>query len=400
MSKASWTPVLVMALAVSTSSIAESLTERDFLADAIANHPEIAAAEAAVAAAQGSRRQTGIVGNPVVTWEREDPDSQPRQDTWSLDWRLPFDGRKHRVAAGDAAIAGSAAILDATRLEIRIEMRSVFAAWYLAAERAQVLQVHLERTERFARWLRDRADHGEAAGVEAKRLDFEVEILRREVVQARAEALARRAGAAVWSPRVANDVKPSRPLLAPPPDAAGTGDRPDLEALSQRVAEVDAQAKASRRALEPPAISIGWTEIRDGEISFDGPVYGIAWPIPVFDRNQGHREQGDAEVQRARFVLDAARRHADAQVQAALAAYSELYGSAVSVGDDSTDADVAAAVFAAFEAGEAGLTDVLDAHRSTVELRLARLDSLSVALTAERELEAALGRPVLPGGSS
>lgn len=400
MSRASWTPVLAAVLAVSTSSLAQPLTERQFLDDALANHPEIAAAEAAVAAANGSRRQAGIIDNPEISWEREDPASQPRQDTWMLDWRLPFDGRKHRVAAGDAALAAATADLEATRLELRIEMRLVFAGWYVAAQRVQVLEAHLERTERFAGWLWARAEQGEAAGVEARRLDFEVEILRREAVQARAEASSRRSAAAVWSAVVSDDARPNRPRLAPPPATVGTGDRPDLVALAQRAAEVDAQARVMRRALEPPAISVGWTEIRDGELAFDGPVYGVAWPVPIFDRNQGNRRSGEAEVQRARFELDAARRHADAQVRAALAAYSELYEFAASADGDPADADVAAAVFAAFEAGEADLTDVLDAHRSTVDLRLARLETLAIALAAERELEAAMGRPILPGGSS
>lgn len=400
MSRASWTPVLAVALAMSTSSLAQPLTERDFLEDALANNPEIAAAEAAVAAADGSRRQAGIVDNPEISWEREDPAFLPRQDTWALEWRLPFDGRKHRVAAGDAALAVATAQLEAKRLELRIEMRSIFAGWYVAAARAQILQTHLERTERFAGWLRARAEEGEAAGVEAKRLDFEVEILQRQAVQARAEAWSRCSAAAVWSTRVTVDVRPTRPGLAPPPATAGTGDRQDLEALAHHSAEVDAQTRVMRRALEPPAISVGWTQIRDGELSFDGPVYGVAWPVPIFDRNQGNRRAGEAEARQARFELDAARRHADAQVQAALVAYSELYEFAATADGDPADADVAAAVFAAFEAGEADLTDVLDAHRSTVDLRLARLETLWAALTAERELEAAMGRPILPGGSS
>ena len=58
------------------------------------------------------------------------------------------------------------------------------------------------------------------------------------------------------------------------------------------------------------------------------------------------------------------------------------------------------ATFAAFEAGEASLTDVLDALRASVDVQLARLESLDQALAAERELEAAIGRPILPGGSS
>ena len=62
--------------------------------------------------------------------------------------------------------------------------------------------------------------------------------------------------------------------------------------------------------------------------------------------------------------------------------------------------DVAIATFAAFVAGAASLTVVLDALRASIDVRLARLESLDQALAAERELEAAIGRPILPGGRS
>lgn len=400
MSRVSWAPVLAAVLAASTSSIAQPLTEGRFLEDALKNHPEIAAAEAAVTAAEGSRRQAGVIDNPEVSWEREDPSSQPRQDTWMLDWQLPFDGRKHRVAAGDAALAASTSELEATRLRLRNDMRSVFTFWHLASERARILQTHLERTQRLAAWLRVRAEQGEASGVEARRLDFEVETLRREVVLARTEASSWRSAAASWSMLVTDDATPIRPSLAPPPATAEVGDRPDLEALSQRAAEVEARARLMRRVIEPPAISVGWTEIRDGRLSFDGPVFGVSWPVPLFDRKQGDRASGEAEAVRAHFELQAARRHADARARVALGAYTDLYELISPAGDDSADAEVAVAVFAAFEAGEADLTDVLDVHRSTVDLQLARLETLNAALAAERELEAAIGRPILPGGSS
>ena len=57
-------------------------------------------------------------------------------------------------------------------------------------------------------------------------------------------------------------------------------------------------------------------------------------------------------------------------------------------------------MLAAFEAGEASLTDVLDALRATLDVRLVRLETFARALAAERDLEAALGRPVIFGGKS
>ena len=74
-----------------------------------------------------------------------------------------------------------------------------FAAWYLAGEREQVLKDHLDTIRRLAEWLRARADQGEAAGVEARRLELEVEVLSRRLAEANAEARARKAAAATWS---------------------------------------------------------------------------------------------------------------------------------------------------------------------------------------------------------
>jgi cobalt-zinc-cadmium efflux system outer membrane protein len=399
MSRTSWASAVLVALATSTPSSAQILSEQQFLEDVLKAHPVIAAAEASVAAAEGSRRQAGLVANPALSWEREDPGDAPRQDTWRLDWRLPFDGRKHRVAAAGASLDAASSGLEATRLDVRIEMESRFAAWYLAVEREEVLRAHLERAQRLAAWLRARAEEGEAAGVEAQRLELEVEILERDVAAARADAQAQRALTAAWSDLVTGDVRPGRPLLSPPPSAFDVAGNPELEVLAHRVVESEAEYRLQRRVLDPPEIGVGWMELRDGRQSFDGPVFGVAWPIPIFDRRQGNREAARAETERARKTLEAATRRINASARAALAAYSDLYRAATSASTGSTDSEVVVAVFAAFEAGEAGLTDVLDALRSSVDVQLARLESIDRALEAQRELETALGRPVLPGGN-
>jgi cobalt-zinc-cadmium efflux system outer membrane protein len=313
---------------------------------------------------------------------------------------LPFDGRKHRVAAGDAALAASTSDLESTRLGIRLEMRSLYAAWYIAVEREAVLEAHLDRTRRLAEWLRARAEEGEAAGVEAERLDLEVEVFERELVAARAAASAERAAAAVWCDFVTDTVRPQRPFLPIPPATADVGDRPDLRAMTHRVDQAEAVERLHRRSFEPPEISFGWKKLGEEGLSFDGPVYGIAWPLPVFDRNQGNREAATAGLSVARSQLELETRLAEQRARAALAAYNDLHRISRPEEGGSERLDVAIATFAAFEAGEASLTDVLDALRASVDVQLARLESLDLTLAAERELEAAIGRPILPGGRS
>jgi cobalt-zinc-cadmium efflux system outer membrane protein len=398
MSKTSFAPVLLFAVAACTPAHAQLLTEERFLEDALASHPDAAAAAATVAMADGARRQAGVFDNPSISWEREDPDVA-REDTWRLDWRLPFDGRRHRVAAAQAGVEAAKSGRDMSLLELRLELRSLYAAWFIAEEREAVLENNLERARRLAGWLRARADEGEAAGVEARRLDLEVVSLEQEAAVARARGGAAGARVAVWSHRATGDVRPVRPRMAPPPASADAGDRPDIKALGFRLVESESRHSYATRVLEPPEIGAGWKEISEGDLSSEGPVLGIAWPLPVFDRNQGRRESAEAEVTRAEFELEAAIRRAKQQADAALASYSELYGAVVHGGSNAAERGVAEAVFAAFEAGEASLTDVLDVWRSTVDLQMARLETLAHALAAERELEAAIGRPIVYGES-
>lgn len=400
MNRPSWTFAVLLAGAFSFPLHAQFVSEEQFLENALVNHPGITAAESKKAAAAGARRQVGIVDNPVISWEREQPQTAVREDTLRLDWRLPFDGRKHRIAAGDAALAASKSDLESTRLGIRLELRSLFAAWYIAAEREAVLEVHLDRTKRLARWLRARAEEGEAAGVEAERLELEVEVFERGFVAARAAASAERAAAAVWCDLVSDTARPQRPLLPIPPATADVGDQPDLQATAHRVAEAEAVQRLHRRSLEPPEIGFGWKKLGEEGLSFEGPVYGIAWPLPIFDRNQGNREAATAEASVAQSRLELEKRLAEQRARAALAAYKDLFQFAKPDETGNEVLDVAIATFAAFEAGEASLTDVLDSLRVSVEVRLARLESLDQALAAERELEGAIGRPILPGGQS
>lgn len=400
MRHASWAPAALLVIAVAAPTSARQLTEARFLEEALAAHPGIAVKEADAAAAEGHRRQAGVIDNPEFAWGREDPKLPPAQDTFLIDWKLPFDGRKHRISRGDAAVAAANADLVATRLGGRLELRAIYAEWFVAHRRETLLDDHLDRTRRLASWLRARAEEGEAAGVEARRLDLEVEVLERELATVRANARSRRAAAAVWSTTVTPDVEPHRPKLPPPPTSVDLEGHPSLMAQSHRVMEAEAEARLQRRSVQPPSVALGWTEFSADIGSTDGPVFGVSWPVPIFDRNQGNRQAAASEADAARLKLELKTRRMEQRARAALASYTDLYPTTKPSTTDDAVGNVSLAVFAAFEAGEASLTDVLDSLRASIAVRMARLDNLESALAAERELEAAIGRSILPGGTS
>lgn len=400
MSTITWVSAIVLAFATGAPVAAQGLTEHRFLDDALTNHPDIAAAEAALAAATGHRQQAAVPANPALSWEREDPDREARQDTWRLSWRLPLDGRRHRLAGAEAAAAASRATLEETRFSARLQLRELFAAWYLARERERILEHSLAEGRRLAAWLQARTEQGEAAGVEARRLALEAEVLARRHAEAAAAAMARQAAVAAWSDLVQGGTRPEQPLLPAPPPTVDVAGRADLVALEHRVSEAEAAQRLHRRVLEPPEISVGWLELHDAGQTLTGPVLGITWPVPVLDRRRGARQAAAAEVERHRATRAAAHRRATQQAAAALAAYAELHRAVTDSSPQTPATEVVEPVLAAFEAGEASLTDLLDTLRTTVEVELARLETLAAALQAERDLEAAIGRAVLPGASS
>jgi cobalt-zinc-cadmium efflux system outer membrane protein len=394
----SW--VFLLVIVVSVPAEPQTLTEASYLKDALENHAGLVVAQADVDSAVAARRKAGLWTNPQFGWEREDPDLAAQQDTWTLSWKLPFDGRRHRVTAADEAVAAARSDFEGQRLVSRLELKQLFAEWVIAHERSEVLSVAVERVRQLATRLRDQATEGEKAGVEASRIELELEVLERDLALARAETTARKSAASVWSSLVATADEPGRPCLVPPPSTVNVEERPDLKVHVHRLAQAEARRRLAARVIEPPEISVGWLELKDAAQTFDGPVLGIAWPLPVFDRNQAARQAADAEQKKIGAELDTARLRAGQEARVALARYSELQGLVASADINGEELEIVEAVFAAFEVGETDLIDVLDTMRTAVAVQLARIETLQLALAAERQLEAALGRPMSPGGQS
>jgi cobalt-zinc-cadmium efflux system outer membrane protein len=139
--------------------------------------------------------------------------------------------------------------------------------------------------------------------------------------------------------------------------------------------------------------------IEEAGVIRTGPIFATSWSIPLFDRSQGARAEADRRAEIAASRLSQAQALVGAEVQGGLDAYRSLFTAAREARDASAETDrVIEAATAAYRAGEAGLTDLLDALRSAFDARLRDLDLRGQALRAHRDLEAALGRPLTDGG--
>lgn len=372
------------------------VTEAELLA---ALAPEAPAAKAlagepgAAAARLTAARQ---MDNPEIGVAREDaPDVE-----WTLGvaWTPPLDGR--RALAREAAAAGVEAAesgLGARLFALRRELRAIYAGWALASERRMLLAGYQVAVEELAARLTRQAEAGEASGLEAGRLELAALRARAELERAEADLEQRRAAVRVWLAGLPDDAVPERPDL---PEASVELDpaRHDLEALRSEVEQRRLETRLSRRFTAAPELEAGWKQVEAGGLTFEGPVFGIRWSVPVADRRQAEREAASAELEAAEARLVLAERRAAAELDGARAAYSRLRR-AVFATEPAAAPRLLTAATEAYRLGEVTIAELFDTLDALRDAHLDHLDLYAAALAAQRDLEKAVGRSLGCGGS-
>lgn len=366
----------------------EAVTESQFVEGVGAAHAAARALGEDLARAEALRRRATALANPRLEFSREQPDDSPRQDTWSLAWVPPLDGR--RSLARGAAEAGVEAARERIALErarLRREVRQAFAEWTLSGERSEFLSGQLALVEDLAGKAQQRARVGEESGLAARRLELATAEVQAQFVVARTQQIRAEATALGWRPDLAGR-RPTLPVLPPPPTIVDPANRPDLRALHHEARQAALEARLARRFWTAPELQAGWQRLADRGRSVSGPVLGLAWTVPVFDRNQGGRIEAGRREQIAEARLALASNRAKRELKAAQEAYAVTAAAAEESARGTVDANrLITAAAASFRAGEATLTDLLDTLRAVREARLRSLDLLGAALEAHRELE-------------
>jgi outer membrane protein TolC len=371
-------------------------TEEEFLTAMTGDHPALAAlaGEREIAAAEAVR--AALLPNPEIEASVEDPDDAARETTAGVTWTPPLDGRRTlRRTAAERGMAVAESRLEAARLRLRLDLRAAYAAWAFAWERRALLVAHHSRVGELAERARARARGGEIPGLAARRFTLEEAQARAELGRAEAVLEVARAALAAWVPAIPPDARPA-PVPLPSPDVVpGVAGRPDLLARERAVEQAEALRRLSGRIFEAPALGLGWKRIEDRSLTADGPVISAGWTVPLFDRRQADRREAEARLATARAELDLARARATAEQSAARAAYDRLRTAAAEADQAATGtADLLTGATAAYQLGESGLTDLLDTLRAALAARTTALEVREAAAAAQRDLEAAIGRPL------
>jgi cobalt-zinc-cadmium efflux system outer membrane protein len=352
----------------------ESLTLSLVVQRVLAAHPLTQAAQARVQTAFGLTRQAGAYANPRFSFEDNDPSREFTYGlTQPLEW--PFK-RTYRIgiAKADEHIAESEQ--GGTRQELIAVAREAFFQVLLAQESSQIAKTFAATTAQLQESVEKRFQEGDVpefevtkARVESLRAATDLEKTQGQLTTVRA-GLSLLLGQQEDFPLALNGSLLAAPLV------------PSFAELLTRAEEQNAQLAAQKQKVEREQLNLrlAWSAlVPDPEVSIakkdvvgvSGPVVGLSFSIPLWDRNEGAIAAARGQVEEAEATLRATR----LQLRQSLLTAHRNWETATRQVEAFTQGLVAQAEDAAalarrsYQEGAEDLLGVLDAQRSLLTVR-------------------------------
>lgn len=394
--------IFLLVLVAPLRCLPQELTEEQALT-LLAESPRLRELAARVRVVRAETQAWSRPSNPVGNYTREGTDGT---HFLQVEQVLPVSGRLGLLKrAGEAAREAAQAGFGAAVHQIRSDFRAVFHALLFAQEREAAVRRSRSTLEEVIKVLRDREREGEGSAFDRMRAERELAALEAELADSR--ILVAQAGARLGSylpadrspSRVAGDVR-SRKELPPLQEvlALALANRKELEAESHFLRRHQFERQAAERLRIPePAVNAGLKRISLPGIVATGSVVAVSLPIPLFNRGQAEAARAEAELERQQASRQALARQIEADVAAAYQTV-ELRRSAVdeyarnAAGPDRELREIARA---AYQEGERGILELLDAYRLGIQSELRVIDLLAALRAAEIELERVVGKEVL-----
>ena len=399
--------------AVSPNPVAaQTLTEADAIARMRQEHPAVHALRFGVREVEADALERSLPVNPTVSYTREDAAGN-RDDFLLVSQELPLRGRTglFGAAAGRAAEAADAQA-DADLHDFEVSLRLAFADLLLAQERTVAIDAGLTELRRLVELLRVREQEGEGSRFDRQRAEREVADVEADLAIAGiGQAAAQARLAAFFAPGSNPDGLVAAGRLADLEAGAAAESldtllpraleqRSDYRAFVSREARWAIERRAAERLRLPgAAVTAGLKRSGNALIGADaGYAVTATVGVPVF--NRGQLQAARAEAARARLEAErhVLRGRIEQEVRVARTAAARYLGLAGEYRATSVEpaAELASIAQAAYEEGEYGVLELLDAHRVTLGATLRELELLAAAKRAVIELDRAAGEMTVP----
>ncbi len=386
------------------AAAAQPLTEQEALARMRVEHPRVEALRLAVRESEAEARLRTVRANPTVGYTREDT-GFTADDFLLVSQELPLWGRRRlQRELADRQIAGAQAGADAALLAVETSLRLAFTDLLIAQERLAAFETGVRELQALVAVLRTREEFGEGSRFDRLRVE-------REVADAEADLAVARIGRRLAQAHLAAFIGPG----ADPETLSAAGRLADHRVLPDVSAPLEQRADyrsltvdeerwtTERRVAEqrrlPDVTLTGGIKRADSFGAGDtGYALAAAVSVPLFSRGQAQvarAEAGKARVEAERRAL-AVRIASD--VDAAHVAATRYRRVADQYRADSVEraADLVTIAVTAYEEGEYGILELLDAYRVTLRAQLRLLDLSAAARRAAIDLGRAVGGETAP----
>lgn len=380
-SVATWTAV---SLFVSPSAgAAPPLTEEEGTRQVCSGGADARLARALLRQGMAEVTAAGVLPNPSLSVQHQQAASGPEERETIIGLSVPFGVSGRRGLAQQAAAArrdraladGSAALFESA-----LTFREAYSVAVQEQARAKILSEQQAALEASSVTIEGLAKSGEAAGYDLLRQRLQARLHHSEVEAAQARALASRANLEVWidGPIELPDVDlgalaSGKPVLPP---AARELVSPSVQSLLAASEGHALEARAARRRWVPdPEVFVGYRVVEGTDDTAHGISLSLTVPLTFFDRGQGEAARADAE----QGVADASAAQLDrrqrVEASSARARLDQLSRGLADLAQARSDArELFAQAQRLYAAGEATITEMLEAFSVTEQASLAELD--------------------------
>lgn len=348
--------------------------------------PAAARARAERLAGEAATAAAGVLPNPQLVIEHRRTLSGPseQETTVGIAVQLGLGGRRSLLQkAAEARSREAQADAHATLFESALGFREAFVTAALDDARVAVLAEQQRAVEALGVTIRGLAKGGESAGYSVVRQQTQASLHRRLLASMQARAAASKAMLEAWTGEEVTLASVALPDLAGGAQVSAPNPMP-IMASPPRVASQEAAAEASglearaarRRWVPDVGVSAAYRSVTGvGAPMGHGIALGLSIPLTFFDHGQGQAALADADRALAAASAEGLKRESASLTKAASAKLRMLEASVA-------DLDRAVAEAASLQtmsvtlytAGEATLTELLDAYGAAEQARLARIE--------------------------
>jgi cobalt-zinc-cadmium efflux system outer membrane protein len=342
-----------------------------------------------------SAAEIEIIGprdNPSVELSREGAGGESEYQFGVVQ---PIDLNGRRGSLRDAARADSLATeaeIARRRQMLVAEVRQAYVQCAAAGAQLDVWQRYTDELAEAERVSTARAEAGDTAVYDVRRVRVERRAAEAQLARARGDVAAD--CAALASLTGIADPHVELEAITRLSSAAQPGERADLTADERRIEAAEYRVRAADQARLPQlAVGLGVLRRDDGIGTAYGPVVSVGVTVPLWNSGSAAVRLEEARAAALESELLIARRRVEAEQNAAAARLAAAREAAVTAAGAREDAGRLGTIAeTAYQAGEIGVVELLDAYEAAREADLSVIALAKDAALAAVEYDLATGR--------